>query len=55
MGMPYGKLGALREHLANVSANELPELLTKFEEYLEKILRQIFLILVMQNNLIRIR
>lgn len=36
VGMPYGKLGSLKEHVANVSANELPELATIFKEYLEK-------------------
>ncbi|MGO4708884.1 FAD/NAD(P)-binding protein [Chryseobacterium sp. 2TAF14] len=35
-GMPYGKLGSLEEHVANVSANELPELVYPFEEYLKR-------------------
>lgn len=34
VGMPYGNLGAGREHVANVSANELPKFEISFEEYL---------------------
>lgn len=34
VGMPYGKIGSLKEHIANVSANELPKFLISFEEYL---------------------
>lgn len=36
VGMPYGKLGAETEHVANVSANELPELQEDFETYIAK-------------------
>lgn len=36
VGMPYGKYGAEKEHVANVSANELPELLEDFETYIQK-------------------
>ncbi|MGI9652254.1 FAD/NAD(P)-binding protein [Chryseobacterium sp. RLHN22] len=35
-GMPYGKLGSLKEHVANVSANELPELVDTFKQYLKE-------------------
>lgn len=35
-GMPYGNLGSLKEHVANVSANELPELVDTFQQYLKK-------------------
>ncbi|KFC19506.1 FAD/NAD(P)-binding protein [Chryseobacterium sp. FH1] len=34
VGMPYGKMGSLREHVANVSANELPTFMVSFEDYL---------------------
>lgn len=34
VGMPYGKFGSNREHVANVSANELPDFHISFEEYL---------------------
>lgn len=34
VGMPYGKMGSLREHVANVSANELPIFMVSFEDYL---------------------
>lgn len=36
VGMPYGKYGAEKEHVANVSANELPELMEDFETYMQK-------------------
>lgn len=36
VGMPYGKFGAEKEHVANVSANELPKLLDDFETYIQK-------------------
>lgn len=36
VGMPYGRFGAENEHVANVSANELPELLENFETYIQK-------------------
>ncbi|MFL9833727.1 FAD/NAD(P)-binding protein [Chryseobacterium terrae] len=36
VGMPYGKLGSSKEHVANVSANELPELVNTFKDYLKK-------------------
>lgn len=36
VGMPYGKYGAEREHVANVSANELPELPEDFVTYMQK-------------------
>ncbi|KUJ49751.1 FAD/NAD(P)-binding protein [Chryseobacterium sp. JAH] len=36
VGMPYGKLGSTKEHVANVSANELPDLSYSFKEYLKK-------------------
>ncbi|MCD9854448.1 FAD/NAD(P)-binding protein [Epilithonimonas sp. JDS] len=36
VGMPYGKLGASKEHVANVSANELPHFEISFEEYLSQ-------------------
>lgn len=35
-GMPYGNLGSLKEHVANVSANELPELADTFQQYLQQ-------------------
>ncbi|MBW7676354.1 FAD/NAD(P)-binding protein [Chryseobacterium chendengshani] len=35
-GMPYGQHGSGKEHVANVSANELPELLTDIEEYIKR-------------------
>lgn len=35
-GMPYGKHGSSHEHVANVSANELPELEDTFEDYILK-------------------
>lgn len=34
VGMPYGKYGSGVEHVANVSANELPSFSCSFEEYL---------------------
>lgn len=34
VGMPYGELGSLKEHVANVSANELPEFEVSFEDFL---------------------
>lgn len=36
VGMPYGKYGSSTEHLANVSANELPELVDDLSTYLTK-------------------
>ncbi|WP_379963084.1 FAD/NAD(P)-binding protein [Epilithonimonas sp. UC225_85] len=36
VGMPYGKCGAGYEHVANVSANELPKFSCSFEDYLER-------------------
>ena len=36
VGMPYGSLGACKEHVANVSANELPDFEVGFEEYLRQ-------------------
>lgn len=34
VGMPYGRFGACKEHVANISANELPQFQVSFEEYL---------------------
>lgn len=34
VGMPYGKFGSGKEHVANISANELPAFKISFEEYL---------------------
>ena len=36
VGMPYGRHGAEKEHMANVSANELPALIEDFETYISK-------------------
>ena len=36
MGMPYGVSGAGKEHVANISANEIPELITDLEDFLSK-------------------
>lgn len=36
MGMPYGTSGAGKEHVANISANEIPELVTDIEEFIKK-------------------
>ncbi len=36
VGMPYGALGAENEHVANVSANELPQMHEDFETYIGK-------------------
>lgn len=36
VGMPYGKYGSSSEHLANVSANEIPELLYDVSTYLAR-------------------
>ncbi|GEM68004.1 FAD/NAD(P) binding domain-containing protein [Sphingobacterium mizutaii NBRC 14946 = DSM 11724] len=36
VGMPYGKMGSGTEHLANVSANELPLLAEDFESYVQR-------------------
>lgn len=41
-GMPYSDLGSLEEHVANVSANELPELVYPFKEFIKKNPQQIF-------------
>ncbi|KNB60655.1 FAD/NAD(P)-binding protein [Chryseobacterium sp. Hurlbut01] len=35
-GMPYGSEGSCKEHIANVSSNELPEFDINFEEYTKK-------------------
>ena len=35
VGMPYGKYGSKEEHVANVSANELPILLESFTNYIK--------------------
>ena len=35
-GMPYGSEGSCKEHIANVSSNELPEFDISFEEYIKK-------------------
>lgn len=35
-GMPYSKLGAEVEHIANISANELPEILSPMDEWVSK-------------------
>ncbi|WP_439479315.1 FAD/NAD(P)-binding protein [Chryseobacterium aquaticum] len=35
-GMPYGSEGSCKEHIANVSSNELPEFDISFEEYTKK-------------------
>lgn len=36
VGMPYSKYGSSEEHIANVSANELPELIHSFEEFYQE-------------------
>ncbi len=36
VGMPYGKYGSKEEHVANVSANELPVLFESFTDYIKK-------------------
>lgn len=36
VGMPYGNLGASQEHVANVSANELPELNENLTSYISR-------------------
>lgn len=36
VGMPYGKYGSCHEHLANVSANEIPELVHDVAHYLSR-------------------
>ncbi|WP_400263256.1 FAD/NAD(P)-binding protein [Sphingobacterium sp. SG20118] len=36
VGMPYGKYGACNEHLANVSANEIPTLISDIPTYLSR-------------------
>ncbi|WP_293929340.1 FAD/NAD(P)-binding protein [Sphingobacterium sp. UBA6320] len=36
VGMPYGKYGSCNEHLANVSANEIPELIYDVADYLSR-------------------
>lgn len=36
VGMPYSKFGSSEEHIANVSANELPELIDSFNEFYYK-------------------
>lgn len=36
VGMPYGKYGARKEHLANVSANEIPALIDDVPTYLSR-------------------
>jgi len=36
MGMPYGTSGAGKEHVANISSNEIPELVTDIEEFIQK-------------------
>lgn len=33
VGMPYSEFGATEEHIANVSANELPEMVNSFKEF----------------------
>lgn len=35
MGMPYGTSGAGHEHVANVSANEIPELINDIEDFIK--------------------
>lgn len=35
-GMPYSKLGSCKEHLANVSANEIPPLLVDVDDWIMK-------------------
>lgn len=35
-GMPYSHLGAEDEHIANISANELPEVLSSFDDWVKK-------------------
>src|SRR4051812_10283030 len=34
-GMPYSKAGANDEHITNVSGNEIPELVTSVEEWIQ--------------------
>lgn len=36
MGMPYGSAGSGNEHVANVSANEIPELMSDIEEFISQ-------------------
>ncbi|WP_312825938.1 FAD/NAD(P)-binding protein [Epilithonimonas sp.] len=36
VGMPYGKSGSNNEHVANISAAELPDFEIRFEEYITK-------------------
>lgn len=36
VGMPYGKYGSQKEHMANVSANELPKLADDVQTYITK-------------------
>lgn len=36
VGMPYGKFGSKEEHVANVSANELPKLFESFSDYIKR-------------------
>ncbi|MFY1045994.1 FAD/NAD(P)-binding protein [Chryseobacterium sp. GP-SGM7] len=42
VGMPYGKYGSCNEHVANVSANELPELADSFENFIRRNPSKIF-------------
>ncbi|UZJ64773.1 FAD/NAD(P)-binding protein [Sphingobacterium sp. KU25419] len=46
VGMPYGKYGSCNEHLANVSANEIPELIYDVPTYLSDIHLMIFQITI---------
>lgn len=39
-GMPYGKEGALKEHITNISANEIPEFLESFKKWLSILPKQ---------------
>lgn len=50
VGMPYGIKGSCKEHVANVSANELPDLGDSFGDYLKNSQAVSILILQMQKN-----
>ena len=42
-GMPYSKAGANTEHITNVSGNEIPELVTSVEEWIQTLPKDVLL------------
>lgn len=49
-GMPYSSEGAEREHITNVSANEIPEMVTSVSEWLESVPEEVLALYRINRN-----